>query len=79
MEKNIFETGGSIWGNKPKSKKEVQLEFEYTKTREQEMKEISEDATKQVKSILDEVIKRGYYTEEDIKNIVNQASWIEKI
>jgi len=73
MEQDIFKTGGSIWGNKPKSKQYSE------KTREQEMKEISEDATRQAKAILDEIIKKRYYTEEDFKNIINQACWIEKI
>lgn len=56
---------------------EKQKEFEFAqKTSEEYMKEISADANKQLKIILDEIIDKGYYSDNDFTNIVNQAKWI---
>jgi hypothetical protein len=80
----------SIWGEKPKPKgyvaiderrgymTEEQMEFKYKKTREEEMKEISADATRQLKAILDEIIAKGNYSISDFTNIINTAVWIER-
>ena len=85
----------SLWGDRPKynyPKKiyvadsergghmEEQVEFDFMKkTREQEMKELSRDATASLKEVLDVILKRKFYNDEDIKLIVNRAQWIERI
>jgi vacuolar-type H+-ATPase subunit E/Vma4 len=59
---------------------EKQIEFPFIKKKyEEEMKQISEDAKRQLCNILEEIILKREYNEDDIRDIVDTACWIERI